>query len=78
MYQVQAIYVIAMATLATVSKNIRSHLLETEHNNLHCIPKPFKTTGEPERPLVLGFPATLISRCFIGTAKHMARLTRCV
>ena len=24
------------------------------------------------------FPVTLISRCFVGTVKHMARLTRCV
>ena len=36
-------------------------------------------TLAPKRLLVPGFPATLISRCFIGTEKkHIAILTRCV
>ena len=34
--------------------------------------------GGPKRPLVPGFLVTLISRCFIGTVKHIARSTRCV
>ena len=42
--------------------------------------KPFKAEpGGPKRPLVPGFTVTLISRCFIGTVKHidyMARFTR--
>ena len=39
---------------------------------------PLKATGGPKRPLVPGFPVTLLSRCFIGTVTHMTRLTRCV
>ena len=33
-----------------------------------------KATGGPKQPLVPGFPATLVSRCFIGTVKNMDML----
>ena len=35
-------------------------------------------TLSPKRPLIPGFPVTPVSRCFIGTEKHTASLTRCV
>ena len=44
---------------------------------VRCSASHNKATGGPKRPLVPGFPVTLISRCFIGAVKDMAKLTRC-
>ena len=37
----------------------------------------YQGTGGPKRPVVPGFPVTLVSRCFIGTVESITRLTRC-